>query len=415
MATERNLRVGRVPRWAMGMALASVAALVVACGSDATEESSTAGLTGTPYKIFSINDDTPAHPMAEVIAAGEESVKYVNQHGGVNGHPVQIEFCNGQLDPNATASCANKAISDPAVIATAGNYMVAGSGATRSFGDAGLAQLGMFPVGGPDYSCPVCFNTGGGNIVSVAAEATVLTDVKKAKRLGFVGVDTPAARVLPDLLGKIMASSGRDATIVKPLFSPYGAADFNGVIASLQAEHLDGVILAIPLNMLVSFIRAASSLGMQTPLGVNLSQNLLPELQDLGSATQNIYVTTFYRHDLPAFKTFSDTMKKNRSDTPATSDAAVGMWDSVTLFTQLAKSVPSVDRQSITQAASKLTRYDSGLMAQPVDFTATFTGLGGTYPRIPNPNVYYAHLDGDTNVVHDLGGAPVNVFVKPGA
>lgn len=390
--------------------LVSAAALTAGCSSGGGSDTSTAAahLTGTPYKIFSINDDSAATPYPEVISAGNQAVAYVNANGGINGHPLQIEFCKSQVDPNATAACANRAIADPSVVATTGNFMGLGDGAVKALSEAGVPQLSPLAVAQAEYSCPVCFNTNGGALVSVLGETTVLTDVVHAKRLAFLGVDIPAGRALPDLLSQVLKATRPSTQIVSTQFVPINAADFNGVVAGLQNSNADAVIMAIPLNLQLSFLRAASSLGMDKPLGTNLTINLLPQLDSVGSAAQNLRFATFYRHDLPGYRTFLDQMTKNDKDV-GTDDVSANMWDSVNLFAKLARSTPDVTRQSILDAARKLTTYDSGMMAQPVDFKATFSGLGGAYPGLNNTRVYYAHLD-DGKVVHDLDGRAVDVF-----
>ena len=48
------------------------------------------------------------------------AARAINAAGGVNGHPLVVDSCNDQGDPNLSATCARKMVSDH-VVATFGD------------------------------------------------------------------------------------------------------------------------------------------------------------------------------------------------------------------------------------------------------------------------------------------------------
>ena len=51
--------------------------------------------------------------------------KEVNAAGGLDGHQIVVDFCDGQLNPNATTSCVIKACqNDFALVGTSANALV---------------------------------------------------------------------------------------------------------------------------------------------------------------------------------------------------------------------------------------------------------------------------------------------------
>lgn len=287
--------------------------------------------------------------------------------------------------------------------------MVTGAGAVKAFEDAGMAQLSPYAVAQTEYSCTTCFPTVGGAVLSAVGGTTVLADVHGAKNLAFVGVDTPANRGVPDLLNMALSESGRDAQIVSSQFTPYGSADFNGIVAGLQSSGAEGVFLGLPLPQQLSFVRAASSLGLEIPISTNLSINIVPELGELGAAADTMAFATYFPRNTPQYEVYSQRMEALQLDVGHDSDIALNTWDSVIRFADLARAQADPSRASILDAARKQTEYQSELLDFPVDTTQKFDGLGGNFPGISNTKSYYTHVK-DGEVVYDLDGKAFDLW-----
>ena len=104
-----------------------------ACGSSSGPSSTSAGgvatstpagatstpanaAAGSPVTLMSIAtvgspiEDNPGGPAGAAAAA-----KAINAAGGINGHKVNVVFCNPEADPNKAVACARQAATDKAI------------------------------------------------------------------------------------------------------------------------------------------------------------------------------------------------------------------------------------------------------------------------------------------------------------
>src|SRR4051794_17803977 len=117
----------RMHRWrVLGVivAILASAAVIAACGggdnqnsssndggsgaSAATATSTPAANkpTGTPIKtmtVAAVNWNGPAYP--NILETAKLYAKYINDRGGIAGHPLEVEVCDEMGDPNQLATC----------------------------------------------------------------------------------------------------------------------------------------------------------------------------------------------------------------------------------------------------------------------------------------------------------------------
>jgi ABC-type branched-subunit amino acid transport system substrate-binding protein len=106
----------------------------------------------------------------------------VNAAGGLDGHQVQVDFCDSQLNPNASATCVIKACqNDFALVGTSANALVdladidgCKNAAGKAVGIANLAAFAFVPA-----ACdPDTYGIGGvGTYCKTAKDATPTYDV----------------------------------------------------------------------------------------------------------------------------------------------------------------------------------------------------------------------------------------------
>src|SRR5712691_9736407 len=99
-----------------GVALVTAALLAASGCSGGSTAQSTQGtnLKGKPIKVMTIGTagpeeggSTPA--MAQVALAYEG---FINHHGGINGRPLQVTFCDDHDNPSGAEQCARQAVSN---------------------------------------------------------------------------------------------------------------------------------------------------------------------------------------------------------------------------------------------------------------------------------------------------------------
>src|SRR3974377_1554089 len=94
----------------------AIAMLVVAagCSSSGSGSASSTGssASGTPLKIGLITVVGTALNFTDQLSAANAAIRQVNSEGGIDGHQVQLVFCNEALDPNKGAACARDMAND---------------------------------------------------------------------------------------------------------------------------------------------------------------------------------------------------------------------------------------------------------------------------------------------------------------
>jgi len=88
--------------------------------SSGTSSSPASTPTGTPIKtmtITSLNSQGPVYPNIAITAKAYE--KWINAHGGIAGHPLQVTVCDEHGKPTDAAACARQAAADQSVAVVA--------------------------------------------------------------------------------------------------------------------------------------------------------------------------------------------------------------------------------------------------------------------------------------------------------
>jgi ABC-type branched-subunit amino acid transport system substrate-binding protein len=144
-----------------------------------TVPASDVGITATTIKVGIIADvNNPLVPglFKDSVNAVDAWAKEVNAAGGLDGRQVVVDFCDGQLNPNATTACVIKACqNDFALVGTSANALEDLSdidGCKDAAGKAvGIANLAAFAFV-PEVCDPDTYGIGGvGSYCATAAKS----------------------------------------------------------------------------------------------------------------------------------------------------------------------------------------------------------------------------------------------------
>jgi ABC-type branched-subunit amino acid transport system substrate-binding protein len=380
-----------------------------ATGAASSSASSTA--TGTPYVVGMINDD-PTQPEPDQYATVEAAAKQINAAGGVNGHPIQVIHCSGQLNPNATAACARQFVANSSMLATVGNFEANGAGATEILDAGGLAQLGNFATAPADFSCHSCFPFGLDSITDMAS-VTALTDVDHVTKIGQVWIDVPAARAFPPLIAGVVKASGRKVTFNTPIYVPPATTDLASVVAEIGSSGANGILPGLPEVQDEAFYRALISAGNTTPIGIALSSSYPPQLAQLPSSfTNHIVMNSLFRRTGPVYEGFVKAQDADGYPLLKETDEAFNAYLGLQMFVSLVKGMSHPTRTAIIAAGNKLTAYNTGV-TQPINFQAKSKILGGAFGRLTNTQEYYYKLGSGGTLVAVNNGQAYDVTKAP--
>jgi ABC-type branched-subunit amino acid transport system substrate-binding protein len=150
-----------------------------------TVPASDIGITASTIKVGMIADvNNPLVPglFKDSVSVVKAWASEVNAAGGLDGHQVQVDFCDSQLSPNATTACVIKACqNDFALVGTSANALVDLAdldGCKDATGKAtGLANLATFAFV-PEVCDPDTYGVGGvGSYCATAKQSPSTYDV----------------------------------------------------------------------------------------------------------------------------------------------------------------------------------------------------------------------------------------------
>src|SRR6202000_3232342 len=112
-------------------------------GSSGAVASPASTLKGSPLNVMTIASVDYAGPTYKnILVTAQVAADYLNAHGGIAGHPVNVTTCDEQGDPTKTAQCGRQAIQDHDV-AVVGSFSLNGSAIIPELAAANISWFGI--------------------------------------------------------------------------------------------------------------------------------------------------------------------------------------------------------------------------------------------------------------------------------
>jgi ABC-type branched-subunit amino acid transport system substrate-binding protein len=405
-ARPRGLRI------ATGAAAVAVGILATACSSSSTTSSpasqpasgpsgsasSAPAAAGSVIKLGIIATAGTAVNQAPAVAAAQAAVRDVNAHGGINGHQVQLVFCNESLDPNVGRACARTLVSDHVLAAVGNQIITVESDDEAILSAAGIANVGPYSYGGFADTDPNSYMLYPGPQFSNAAMAAFAVKSGR-KRVAMLQIDLPTTTGYVALISKTVQALG--GTYAGTVTVPQVTSDLSAQAAALMSMNPDAVILNAGTPAELSIMKDMTQLGYQGKFVANGGQ---PELQSqltaLGSvansllsvspfpplSSTNIPGITRFRSDMTAEAAAGDSNAPTATGYVANND--IDAWLSVIAVAQIANAAKATDAASFKTAIGQATNVDlDGLIAA---WTPNKTAAAGAiFPRASNAAFYF--------------------------
>jgi branched-chain amino acid transport system substrate-binding protein len=438
----------RKPRYAArvaGLAIAMVlaAGLVTACGSSSTTHTATvtaanvtttaavtssSTATGTPIDLVALFDVTgPANGyQGDAVPVLQAWEKYTNAHGGVGGHPVNIQVEDTEGNASLASADAEKAVKNPSVV---GAIVVDGAGETTSVPI--LSKAGLPVIGGVGYS-PELWGAVKGNtllpapplknvfLVNTAAPASESAYVSSAKYyhltnfFGVSDVEEPNSAQAIDFVAKLARVVG--LKVSQASVSP-NAASFTAQCVAIQQAKAQVVLPAMPGTLSQRLIEACQQEGYKGAwdlVGSGLPAELFTALGD-AHVVGGLWGFPWYANT-PAVEHYRSVMKTY--DVPSVKwegGISPAVWTTLELLNHVVQS-----NASTLGASVKITRGDlitaygtvknetlGGLLPGPVTFTPgavappacywLYSEVGGHFTGTDTPTCPSASLGGPSS------------------
>jgi branched-chain amino acid transport system substrate-binding protein len=203
----------------------SLGLLLSVSGFGQSSGASTSASSSTPITFGIESQDTGPEPVPFAADGTEVWAKYVNAHGGLDGHPVKLVRCDDEGNAQLGAQCARTLADNPNVVAVVGGEDIeVGLVSQPIFATAGLLYVCDQPVISPEMQGKTAYCVSGGSVTSTALMAKYAAE-KGYKRIGAIQVAGAPGEAEVASLKSYLAKWDAGATIVSNVPVPSGTSD----------------------------------------------------------------------------------------------------------------------------------------------------------------------------------------------
>ncbi len=335
--------ITRPGRTARLVGLCAVAALALtACGDSGDDTTASSSIspgvkaTGTPVLVGLINDEQGAIAIPELTTGARAAIDYVNNHGGVSGHPIALEHCATNGTAESALTCANTMISKKVTSVVYG--VVGGADAiTKPLKEAGVAIFAVSGQGVTSGFEPEVTFTSTSQQLTFAGAFKFFKQIKTVKPFLVAPDLGPATKQLAEqALVPAAKASGIDLSYIL-----YNAAspDFAAAITAAKKKGSDGLYVLGSEGDCTNFVKTAKQLGWDKIL---FGGTCTEYVKALGAQAADVYTLSFLI-PVQAIKTapaakqaeielYRDQMKASGAEGKTDSSyAAIGFSDLMTL------------------------------------------------------------------------------------
>ncbi|WP_280275294.1 ABC transporter substrate-binding protein [Nocardia wallacei] len=370
-------------RWWVAPVLAAALALT-SCSADSTDERpasvgpakvSDGGLPGDPILIGSICSCTG--PAAGSVGRATDVLQawasWVNDRGGINGHPVKVVAYDDQQNPTTALAVAKKLVEQDKVVAIVGQTSLVSSSWQNYVDSKGIPVIGGQPVDAPFMTDPNFFASG------TTLAVLMLGEVAQAKQAGaktlgvYYCAEIPVCEQLPQMLEPMATQAGLGFAAEKVAIA---APNYIAPCLAFKTEGVDAVFPAVSVEAISRIANSCAQQGYtptQAPTGVSLQKAWATDPNFEGSIFAGS--NALYTDDSnPAIKDFGqalDTYVPGMRDSADFSSPLLWPWAGGRLFQAAAEAVglsPSSTSADVVKGLRALRDETLGGLAPPLTF-----------------------------------------------
>lgn len=400
-------RVARGSKWPLVVLFALLACTVVlaACGGDDDETTGTDATTaagggggeqpeGEPIVTWTYTDVNTEGPQYKNI---EETTRiyeeWVNDNGGIDGRPLEANFCDARGTPTAAAACAREAVSGGAV-AVVGNFTFTGDAVIPILEKGKTAQFGNCCALAPsELVSPIAFPMGnqplyGAGIVKKAVE-------DGCKKIN--GVIIEGAEAFIPLMENAAKAEG--VSIDKFVTLPATAQDYAPQVAEATEGDPDCLAMVVSetpyIAWMPAFAQSGSEARMYGPQG-NLNEKVAEGFEEVveGDITSGMYPDI----SLPQWDSYREALEEYdaASGEDYNSLGGMGTWAAYEGFKQVIEEHlkgKELTNETFLKAA-ETAKIDLPGMVPPLDFAKPWGKDGGPegFDRLMNRCVVFSEF-----------------------
>ncbi len=401
--------------WRKSAALMVVAGFALAaCGSDKKEDGGSSATdapsstdaapgpttggtgeapSGEPIKLMTITTLNANGPTYENISiTAKIAAKFINDNGGINGRPVEVEVCDEQFDAAVAATCARQAVED-GVVSVVGSFTYFAEAVVPVIAESDITWFGACcPISPSELTDPHSFNIGNQPMYAVG-------EVKRAVEDGCKNINAVIAEGADAIFRTPMenAMKAYGMSFGDVIITPTIAQDYSAEVAEAtsNADCIVVVMSETPFLTWNTALQQADTTVKQYGNQGNLNAISAKGAEEVTNG--NIISGMYPDISTAPWDDYRAALESNNIDQEANdfnSLGGMGTWAAYMGFAQIAATIDGdITAKSFYDAASKTTNLDLNGMVPVLDFTKEWTdGLDG-YTRLFNRSVVYSKLE----------------------
>jgi len=400
--SRRRLRLSQL---ALVLVLVAGVSVLSACGSSKKSSSSSSTSsgttstqaankpTGTPLVAYTFADVNTQGPQYKNIAETARVYgDWINAHGGIKGHPLDVKFCDLKGTPTDATACARKAVADKAV-AVVGSFSFTGDAIVPTLKAGNVAYWGMCcAISASELTSTDSFPMGNQPLYSVGL-------IKRAKQDGCKNTSAviiQGAEAFKPIMQNAAKSYGLN--ISKYITLPGTARDFSPQVAEATGGGVDCIVMIVSetpyIAWMPAFAQSGSKARMYGPQG-NLNEKVAKGFEQVTNG--DVIAGMYPDISLSQWKDYRDALSQYHADTKQDYNSLGGMgtWAAYAGFKQVVEGISGpITNQSFLKAAATAKINLPG-MVPPEDFSKTWDKDGGPkgFDRLVNRCVVFSKLE----------------------
>jgi branched-chain amino acid transport system substrate-binding protein len=217
--------------------------------------------TGDPIVVGMVNTEgSPGLDFPEISTSTQAAADFLNEHGGMGGRPIKMEFCKASGAPETSQACAQELAGKGVEMVMLGLDLFPGY---DTFTASNIPVTGVLPILPGDYTANALF-LGGGNTTTTAAMAGFAKENFNAKTAGIVSADNAGANGTEADLKKALDAAGITYVSIKGGDNETDAG-YQGLMSQATAGNPDVLFSLYADAGCIGTMRGRVSLGIETP------------------------------------------------------------------------------------------------------------------------------------------------------
>jgi branched-chain amino acid transport system substrate-binding protein len=391
--------------------LAVVGLVVVACGSSkkaATTSPTSAGSattqaptgqtatgqaaapSGSPIKVMTIASVNYSGPNYEnILETAKLYQDWINAHGGIKGHPLQVTTCDEQGDPTKTAQCGREAIA---------NHDVAVVGSFSFNGNAIVPELAANHISWFGICCAVASDElTGTNVQQIGGDAgiaglAVKASVDGCKKIALVALDVGAEEKFWETLVNNALKSVNGPPLAKVVKVPLTAQDYAPEVtqATTGTDCIEAILAQANWPSFIPSYKASGAhqrlYGIQGNLDITITKPN-PDVTK-GSLVVGVYSDL----SLPAWNDYRAAISQYNAPTNINYNSlgGLGTWAAYVAFNNIVSTLSGpITASNFLAAAQQASINLNGMTAGGIDFANRWHGLGNQFLNEVNRGITF--------------------------